>query len=186
MGATTRELSDEALLLAARDEPEAFALFYRRYVRMLAAYFWRRTQDAELTADLTAETFAAALDCCERFDPERGPAIGWLYGIANRQLGRLAARRSRRATAGGWAWRASSCTTRSSSASRRTSARARRCASRGARGAAADQRAAVEARFLRELDYAQIARPAGTSELVVRKRVSAASRRCASRTRDLS
>jgi RNA polymerase sigma-70 factor (ECF subfamily) len=59
---------------------------------MPAAYFWRRTQDAELTADLTAETFAAALDGCGRFDPERRPAIGWLYGIANHQLGRLARR----------------------------------------------------------------------------------------------
>ena len=33
MNATAKELSDEALLLAARDEPEAFALFYRRHVR---------------------------------------------------------------------------------------------------------------------------------------------------------
>ena len=39
-------------------------------------------------------------------------------------------------------------------------------------GLPAEQRAAVEARFLRELDYAQIARTAGTSELLVRKRVS--------------
>jgi RNA polymerase sigma-70 factor (ECF subfamily) len=44
MVATTKELGDEALLLAAREEPEAFALFYRRHVRALAAYFWRRTR----------------------------------------------------------------------------------------------------------------------------------------------
>src|SRR5688572_18192869 len=92
MHATAKELSDEALLLAASREPEAFALFYRRHVRALAAYFWRRTHDAELTADLTAETFAAALDGCRRFDPARGSAIGWLYGIAHRQLGQLARR----------------------------------------------------------------------------------------------
>jgi DNA-directed RNA polymerase specialized sigma24 family protein len=36
----------------------------------------------------------------------------------------------------------------------------------------ADQRAAVEARIVHELDYAQIAYAAGASELVVRKRVS--------------
>lgn len=82
MDPTAHERSDEALLLAAGDEPEAFALFYRRHVRALAAYFWRRSRDAEVTADLSAETFAAALDGCRRFDPECGPAIGWLYGIA--------------------------------------------------------------------------------------------------------
>src|ERR1700755_1880565 len=92
MGTTAHDRSDEALLLAARAEPEAFALFYRRHVRALAAYFWRRSPDAEVTADLTAETCAAALDGCARFAPARGPAIGWLYGIAHRQLGRLARR----------------------------------------------------------------------------------------------
>ena len=33
MVATRNELSDEALLLAAGDEPDLFALFYRRHVR---------------------------------------------------------------------------------------------------------------------------------------------------------
>jgi hypothetical protein len=74
MDPTVTEPSDEALLLAASDEPEAFALFYRRHVRAPAAYFWRRSSDAEVAADLTAETFAAALDGCRRFDPERGPS----------------------------------------------------------------------------------------------------------------
>ena len=42
------------------------------------AYFRRRVGDAELAADLTAETFAAALEGRRRFAPERGPAAGWL------------------------------------------------------------------------------------------------------------
>src|SRR3954454_7301820 len=79
--------SDDDLLAATRSEPEAFAVFYRRHVGPLLAYFFRRTGDAELAADLTAETFAAALDGVRRFKPERGPAVGWLYGIAGRQLG---------------------------------------------------------------------------------------------------
>jgi DNA-directed RNA polymerase specialized sigma24 family protein len=85
MGTTAHDASDEALLLAARDEPDAFALFYRRHVRALAAYFWRRSRNAEAAADLTAETFAAALDGCGRFDPERGPAIGWLCASWSRR-----------------------------------------------------------------------------------------------------
>ena len=75
--------TDEGLLAA---DPEAFAHFYRRHVRAMLAFFARRTRDAELAADLTAETFAAALDGVHRFDPARGPAVAWLYGIAHRQL----------------------------------------------------------------------------------------------------
>ena len=58
------------------DDPrDDFTAFYRRHVRPLLAYFHRRTADAELAADLTAETFAAALDGAHRFKPERVEAI---------------------------------------------------------------------------------------------------------------
>ena len=77
---------DDALLVAAADDPEAFAQFYRLHVRGVIAYFRRRVGNAELAADLTAETFAAALAGRRRFAPERGPAAAWLYGIARRQL----------------------------------------------------------------------------------------------------
>ena len=73
---------DDALLVAAADDPEAFAQFYRAHVRGLLAYFRRRVGSAELAADLTAETFAGR----RRFAPDRGPAAAWLYGIARRQL----------------------------------------------------------------------------------------------------
>ena len=78
---------DDALLVAGADDPEAFAQFYRAHVRGLLAYFRRRVGSAELAADLTAETFAAALAGRRRFAPDRGPAAAWLYGIARRQLG---------------------------------------------------------------------------------------------------
>ena len=78
--------SDDDLLAATRAEPEAFAVFYRRHVHGLLAFFARRTHDAELAADLTAETFAAALDGAHRHRPDKGAAAAWLYGIANRQL----------------------------------------------------------------------------------------------------
>ncbi|HEU4978879.1 MAG TPA: sigma-70 family RNA polymerase sigma factor [Solirubrobacteraceae bacterium] len=74
-------------LLGARD-PEAFAVLYRRHVDQLLAFFVRRTGRADLAADLTAETFACALEGAERFDPARGPAAAWLYGIARHQLAR--------------------------------------------------------------------------------------------------
>jgi len=169
------ERSDEELLAAARAEPEAFAVFYRRHVRALSAYFWRRTRDAETTADLAAETFAAALDGCARFDPTRGPAIGWLYGIAHRQLGTLARRgtveqRARRRLGMVRLELDDAALERIEADAVREGPQARVLEELA--GLPAEQRAAVEARVLHELDYAQIALAAGASEVVVRKRVS--------------
>jgi RNA polymerase sigma-70 factor (ECF subfamily) len=46
----------------------------------------RRTRDAELAADLTAETFAAALAARRRYRPDAGSAGAWLFGIASNKL----------------------------------------------------------------------------------------------------
>src|SRR3954462_5906246 len=85
--------SDEELLTAARADPEAFAAFYRRHARAVAGFFAARTRDAEVAADLTAETFAAALEGMRRFDPSRGPPGAWLYGIPHHQPSRWQRRR---------------------------------------------------------------------------------------------
>ena len=74
--------TDEALLLSG--EPEDFGCFYDRYVRSLLAYFQRRTRDPEAAADLTAETFAAALAARARFEARAVPASVWLFAIAVR------------------------------------------------------------------------------------------------------
>jgi RNA polymerase sigma factor (sigma-70 family) len=78
------ERSDEQLLAAGGSHE--FALFYRRYAQDVLAYFARRVRDAEAAADLTAETFAAAVVAQSRFRPERGSAVAWLYGIAGHKL----------------------------------------------------------------------------------------------------
>jgi RNA polymerase sigma-70 factor (ECF subfamily) len=91
--------SDKELL--ASHEVGSFALFYRAHVDGPLGFFCRRTHGAELAADLTAETFAAALAGRRRFRPEAGSATAWLYGIASKQLAyaqrrRAAERRARR------------------------------------------------------------------------------------------
>jgi RNA polymerase sigma factor (sigma-70 family) len=78
------ERSDEELLAAGG--AHEFAVFYRRHAREVLRYFARRVRDAEAAADLTAETFAAAVVAQSRFDPERGLAAAWLYGIAGHKL----------------------------------------------------------------------------------------------------
>ena len=81
-------LDDDDLLALTLERPDAFAAFYRRHERMVLGFFMRRTGRPELAADLAAETFAAALMDVRRFDPARGPALAWLFGIAHNKLRR--------------------------------------------------------------------------------------------------
>jgi RNA polymerase sigma-70 factor (ECF subfamily) len=78
--------TDGELLVACVAEPAAFAIFYRRHVRGLLAFFRRRVDTTELAFALVAETFAAALEAAPRYAPRTEPARGWLYGIAWNQL----------------------------------------------------------------------------------------------------
>lgn len=77
---------DHELLGATATEPQAFGTFYGRHATAVLGYLRRRTGDVEIAADLTAETFATALVAAEHFDPARGSARAWLFGIANHVL----------------------------------------------------------------------------------------------------
>jgi RNA polymerase sigma factor (sigma-70 family) len=162
------ESDDE--LLASR-EPGSFAVFYRRHVEDLVAFFMRRTRNTELAADLTAETFAAALVARTRFDPGRGSGSAWLYGIALHKLARVergaaAERRARRRLG--------------MERIELTDADIERIDALGSdpRGhvllerLSPEQRDAIRAHVIDERPYGEIARSQGISEAVVRKRVS--------------
>jgi len=79
-------LSDEELLVRARQAPSAFGVFYRRHVAAVHGYFRRRVGDADAAFDLTAETFAAALRSVPRYEPGPAPARAWLFGVARNTL----------------------------------------------------------------------------------------------------
>jgi RNA polymerase sigma factor (sigma-70 family) len=162
-------LSDEELL--ASHELGSFAVFYRGHVDALLGFFCRRTRDAELAADLTAETFAAALAGRRQFRPEAGSATGWLYGIASKQLAyaqrRAAAeRRARRRLGMERIELTDGDLARIEQLADENRARA------SVEQLAPEQRDAITAHVVRERSYADIARSTRTSEAVVRKRVS--------------
>ena len=88
------EPEDERLLVASQAEAELFAVLYDRHAAHLLAFFARRTFDAQVAADLTAETVAEAFASRGRF-ADRGPgsAAAWLYTIGHRQLSHYVTRR---------------------------------------------------------------------------------------------
>ena len=68
-------------------DADSFAAFYRRFERPLLGFFMRCVGRPDLAADLTAETFARALDGLDGYDPARGRPDQWLFGIARHVLG---------------------------------------------------------------------------------------------------
>jgi RNA polymerase sigma-70 factor (ECF subfamily) len=59
-----------------------FERVYRANVDAVSAYFARRTADPQLVADLTADTFVAVISHFGSFDPGKGTARSWVFGIA--------------------------------------------------------------------------------------------------------
>jgi len=146
-------------------------VFYRPPGRRLAGWLVRATGDPEAAADLTAETFAAALAGRKRYRPDRASAATWLYGIAAHKLNDWRRR--------GYA---------EDRARRRmrmerielTEDDLRELEYLGGEVKAVElldelpggQRSAVRARLVDELTYGEIAFAEGVSEAVVRQRVS--------------
>jgi DNA-directed RNA polymerase specialized sigma24 family protein len=75
--------TDEELLAATPERPDAFAAFYRRHLAAVLALLLHRTRGREASADLAAEVFAAAL---EQAGYAGSPTRGWLFGLVHRAL----------------------------------------------------------------------------------------------------
>jgi RNA polymerase sigma factor (sigma-70 family) len=163
--------SDEELLL--RKDADSFELFYNRYFERLLAFFSRRTRDAELSADLTAETFAAALAARRRYRPRRGGADSWLFAIAYHKL----ADAQRRGFAEDRARRRlgiERIELTDDDIARIDRAGQTDAVASLVRELPGDQREAIQAHVIEERSYREIAAELETSEAVVRKRVSRA------------
>ena len=87
-------MTDAELIAASRSDPHAFRELYDRHADDLLAYFYRRVRDAEVAADLLAETFAVAFERRARFRDRGRPGAAWLYGIAAHELSHFYRRRS--------------------------------------------------------------------------------------------
>jgi RNA polymerase sigma-70 factor (ECF subfamily) len=59
-----------------------FEQIYRANFDVVMAYFARRCAEPQIVADLTSETFVRAAGGFGTFDPRRGSARAWLFGIA--------------------------------------------------------------------------------------------------------
>lgn len=147
-----------------------FAEFYRLHERSVLAFFLRRVRSADLATDLTAETFARALDGRRRFDPSLGDPGAWLFGIARNllavslQQGRVDDSMRRRLGMQPLAL--------DDEAIARINALDGDPAVSALDSLSADQRAAVAGRVLDERSYSELASQLQCSESLVRQHVS--------------
>lgn len=168
--------SDEQLLLETATDGRAFEAFYLRYAEAVLAYFAVRTRRPEVAADLTAETFAAALAASRRYRPSEAPAAAWLFAIARNKLAD-AARRGSVADRARCQLSMQPLLVTDEDLER---VEALADVADGGSGPLttllaelpAAQREAIVARILDERDYPEIARELRCSEAVVRQRVS--------------
>ena len=88
------ELDEErALVLAAQRDRAAFAPLYERYVDQIHAYVLTMTRDGELAEEITAATFARAIEELPRFEWRGVPYSAWLYRVAANLVHRSRRRR---------------------------------------------------------------------------------------------
>jgi RNA polymerase sigma factor (sigma-70 family) len=162
--------TDGELPVATATDPEAFGTFFRRHVRGVLAFFRRRGASAEVALDLTAETFASALEASARYELRPEPARNWLYGIAWNKLHEAQRR--------GWADDAvrralgMAPILLTDEGIERIEALAGSPALELMETLPAEQRDAVRARVVDGRDYQEIAEELRCSSSVVRKRVS--------------
>jgi len=155
---------------------QGFAAFYEANAESLLVYFARRTYDAEVAFDLTAETFAEALVSRSRFKGQgEGSAERWLYGIARNVLRQFL--RKGQVEKRALARLGMDVPAISEPETERIEALAELAGLRAELKSALthlnrDQREALDLRVIRELSYPEIAERLSISEATVRARVS--------------
>jgi RNA polymerase sigma-70 factor, ECF subfamily len=82
-----QSVPDEGVVARLADDPGALEELFRRHRRSVLMYAARRCERPADVDDVVAETFLAALEFADRYDPSKGEVRAWLLGIAHNQVG---------------------------------------------------------------------------------------------------
>jgi RNA polymerase sigma-70 factor (ECF subfamily) len=78
----SRAASDDALVAAARTDPDRFTALYERYLPQIYRYLRTHSATDEEAADLTQVVFMRAWQALPGFRPGKAPIAAWLLRIA--------------------------------------------------------------------------------------------------------
>lgn len=71
---------------AAKQNPARFGILYDRYYKSIFVFVYRRTEDEELTADITSQVFLKALINLRQYEFKGVPFSAWLFRIAFNEI----------------------------------------------------------------------------------------------------
>lgn len=70
----------------AKSNPARFAVLYDNYYKSIFIFIYRRTEDEEVTADITSQVFLKALINIKKFEYRGVPFSAWLFRIAFNEI----------------------------------------------------------------------------------------------------
>jgi len=79
-------LHEYSILDRSRKNPQAFGELYEKYFDRIFNFIYRQTDDEDLTADLSSQTFLIALKNVDRYQFRGVPFSAWLYKIASNEV----------------------------------------------------------------------------------------------------
>lgn len=92
-----QELAEEQkLIAAAKRDARQFAQVYDRYFERIFNFILRRTDDEEISNDLTSQTFLKALNGLKKYEFRGVPFSAWLYRIAHNEVNKYFNKQSRK------------------------------------------------------------------------------------------
>jgi RNA polymerase sigma-70 factor (ECF subfamily) len=84
---TDEEIREESLAVEkAKRNPQYFSVLYDKYFEGIFGFIFRRTDDENIAADLTSQTFLKALQNLKRYEFRGLPFSAWLYRIASNEV----------------------------------------------------------------------------------------------------
>jgi len=84
---SSSELLEEwKVVQAAQKDASAFGKLYSKYYPQIFKFIYRRTDDEQLTGDLTAQVFLKALQKIHSYSYKGVPFSAWLYRIASNEV----------------------------------------------------------------------------------------------------
>jgi len=80
--------SECAILEKSRKNPDEFGFLYKKYFDRIFGFIYRQTDDEDVAADLTSQTFLNALKNVDKFTFRGVPVSAWFYKIASNEVNR--------------------------------------------------------------------------------------------------
>lgn len=90
--------ADQALVIAAQKDRNAFAAIYDKYFERIYLFIYRRVGDEDVAGDICQETMLKVMFNIEKYEDRGLPFSAWLYRIASNEVNLFFRKKNRNTT----------------------------------------------------------------------------------------